>query len=71
MVQQIFRGKTQADVNEQFLRWLQNNQAFNIKRHPIRRSDLVMQPVDTAHSPLKILDAYSMLVEFETSGRSL
>jgi hypothetical protein len=65
MAQQEFRGKTQSEVNQEFLRWLQNNEAFNVKRYPIKRI-----PLDLAHYSLEIQEAYSMLVEFETGAPS-
>jgi hypothetical protein len=52
-------------VNQEFLRWLQNNEAFNVKRYPIKRI-----PLDLAHYSLEIQEAYSMLVEFETGAPS-
>jgi hypothetical protein len=58
-----FRGKTELDIEAQFSRWQQANAGlvFNVKRHPIERL-----PPPFEHRPVKIADAFLMLVEYET-----
>lgn len=70
MAQQEFRGKTQSDIDQEFLRWLQNSQAVHVKRYPIRRVPLELHPIDLAHSSLEVPAVYSMVVEYETGAPS-
>jgi hypothetical protein len=70
MALQQFHGKTQSEVDQEFLRWLQNNQVLNVKRYPIRRVPVELHPMDLAHTPLEISKGYSMLVEYESEAPS-
>jgi hypothetical protein len=63
-----FRGKTEWDIESQFSRWQQANAGLmlSIKRHPIERLPLPVQRPGFERRPVKIADAFSMLVEYET-----
>jgi hypothetical protein len=71
MALQQFHGKTPSDVDQEFLRWLQNNQVLNVKKYPMRRAPVELHPMDLAHTPLEISKGYSMLVEYEYEAPSL
>jgi hypothetical protein len=63
-----FRGKTELDIEAQFSRWQQANAGlvFNVKRHPIERLPPPVQRPGFEHRPVKIADAFLMLIEYET-----
>jgi hypothetical protein len=63
-----FTGKTEEDIETQFFEWQQETagNVFNIKRYSIEQSPIYLQRSKLKHLPVKVPDAFWMLVEYET-----
>jgi hypothetical protein len=62
-----FTGKTEEDIETQFSEWQREiaGNVFSIKRYPIERSPIYAQRRKFKHLPVRVPDAFWMLVEYE------
>jgi hypothetical protein len=63
----VFYGRTEAELEDRFLKWQQANgeSVRNIKKHPIQFLPLAARLMLLQHQEIETLDAFSMLVEYE------
>ena len=63
----VFYGRTEAEIEDQFLEWQQANaeSVHSIKKHPIQLLPLTAKPMLLQHQRIEALDAFSMLIEYE------